>query len=332
MGVNYQLGLFVLAAVVIWIGSNRLSKLVEFIDKTYQLGDAFGGTILLSLATNIPEIIIVVRGVQQGDTSIALGNVLGGIAMQTLLLVLFDFASRKNKAPLSTLASHKNSLIQGAFLCIILSLVIMGAQFRPVFVDYPISPIETIILLSWLICLYLLKKGEQNKVIPKIENKEKHGVNFTKTHAWIEFAFILILVGFFGVILANTSEFIASYFNMDGVIFGATALAFITSLPEISSGLAFVRLKNYTPIISDIYGGNSFLPTLFLLANILAGKSILTDAHKTDLYLVGLSLILTLLFSIGMIVKVKKRYLLLGLESWVMLIVYAIAIIGLLII
>lgn len=99
MGVNYQLGLFVLAAVVIWIGSNRLSKLVEFIDKTYQLGDAFGGTILLSLATNIPEIIIVVRGVQQGDTSIALGNVLGGIAMQTLLLVLFDFASRKNKAP-----------------------------------------------------------------------------------------------------------------------------------------------------------------------------------------------------------------------------------------
>ncbi|QCX52573.1 hypothetical protein [Elizabethkingia sp. JS20170427COW] len=135
---------------------------------------------------------------------------------------------------------------------------------------------------------------------------------------------------FFGVILANTSEGISQHFGIDGVIFGATILSLVTSLPEISGGLAFVKAKKHTPIISDIFGGNSFLPTLFLLANILAGRSIMVDAHKTDIYLVGLSIILTLLFIVGMLMQSPKRFRKLGLESWAMLIVYFLAIIGLL--
>ena len=44
-----------------------------------------------------------------------------------------------------------------------------------------------------------------------------------------------------------------------------------TALPEISSGIAAVRLGDHQLAVGDILGGNSFQLTLFLLADILAG-------------------------------------------------------------
>lgn len=329
MSIIENIGLFILSGIIIWVASNRLSAIVSLLDEQFQLGDAFGGTLFLAIATNLPELVIVVRGVQQGDTSIALGNILGGIAMQTMLLVVFDFAARKNTKPLSTLTFHSNSILQGLFLCIILGLVIIGAQFQPQFVHLPVSPVEVLILSSWLISLFLLKRGEKSKVIPKIEDRKKHNFTVGQRRTILEFLGLAALITVFGVFLANTSESIANHYKIDGVIFGATILSLITSLPEISGGLAFVKSKKFIPIISDIFGGNSFLPALFLLANVLTGRSIMTEAHKSDLYLVGLSIILTLLFIVGMVVRYPKRIGKLGLESWVMILVYIMGIFGL---
>lgn len=324
--------LFIISAGLIWYFSHKLSGVVEFIDKEFGLGDAFGGTILLSIVTNLPETVIVVMGVIDGDTSLALGNVLGGIALQTLLLVLFDFAARKNPKPLTTLTSHASSMAQGLFLCIILALVIMGSQFNSSFVKFYTSPVEVLILLSWVLSLYLMKQSQHKKMLPKIGDKQVHYKKLTRKSAILQLLLISAVILFFGVILTRSSDAIAGHFHISGVIFGATILSLVTSLPEISGGLAFVKNKKFTPIISDIFGGNSFLPVLFLLANLLAGRSILTDAHKTDIYLTSLSIVLTLIFVTGMIIKSPRRKWGLGVDSWIALLVYIAGIAGLLMI
>src|SRR5690606_19850119 len=86
---------------------------------------------------------------------------LGGIAMQTLLLVIFDAASNgKEKPPLSTLTSSKTAIIQGLMLCLILGLVIMGTQFKSTFVNYRFSPVEISITIAWLLGLLILKRNQ----------------------------------------------------------------------------------------------------------------------------------------------------------------------------
>jgi len=47
---------------------------------------------------------------------------------------------------------------------------------------------------------------------------------------------------FAGVMLEQTGNELADDFGMNGVVFGATILAAVTALPEISSGIAAVRL------------------------------------------------------------------------------------------
>jgi cation:H+ antiporter len=333
LSITQNVLLFLFSGAVIWYFSDRLSGIVEFIADEFKLGDGFGGTIMLAIVTNLPEIVIVVTGVEKGDTSLALGNILGGIGIQTVLLVLYDFASRKNETkPLSTLTSNRNSIAQGLFLCAILALVIMGSQYDEMFVMQKVSPIEIMIVGAWILSLIVIKQCETQKMLPKIENEMEHSGKLTKKKAIMLLFVIAVIILFFGVLLAETSENIANHFNISGVIFGATILSLVTATPEISGGLAFVKHKRYPPLISDIFGGNSFLPILFFVANILAGRSILTDAHKTDIYLTSLSIVLTVVFLLGMIIQSPKRKWGMGIDSWVALIIYIGGIVGLLLI
>lgn len=329
LSISYSVGLFVVSAAVIWYFSDKLSGLVDIIDDAFGLGDAFGGTILLSIVTNLPELTIVTIGTIQGDTAMATGNILGGIAVQTLLLSLFDFASRKEKKPLTTLTSHSNSIAQGLFLCVILAFVLMGTQFQRELMNHRFAPVEVSILVVWLLSLLVLKKSEKGQLLPKMRGKKILREGKSGRKALVSLIGVAVLILVFGVILTKTSENIADHFDIDGVVFGATILAFVTALPEISGGLAFVREKRYVPIISDIFGGNAFLPVLFLLANLISRESVLTEAHKSDIYLAALSIAMTLIYVLGMVIKSPRRFGALGLDSWAAMVIYVLAIAGL---
>ena len=75
--------------------------------------------------------------------------------------------------------------------------------------------------------------------------------------------------------------------GLQGAIFGATVLAAATALPEISSGIAAVRLGDHQLAVGDILGGNSFQLTLFLLADLLAGTPVIVAARGSDVWLGG---------------------------------------------
>lgn len=326
-GFNYSVGIFIVSVILLWLFSNKLSSVVNFIDDEFHLGSSFGGTIILSIVTNLPEIAITVNGAIRGDVDLAVGNLLGGIVIQSLLLVLFDFASRKEKKPLSALVSNKASILQGLFLIIILTLVILGKQLHEIDLFFRSTVPEILIAISWIASIIILKRvqpTEKTELAPTNSIKKK----YKKKSALIWLILISIIILIFGVLLEITSDTIASHYKINGIIFGATILALVTSLPEISGGLAFVKGKTYQPIISDIFGGNAFLPVLFLVATLITNDAILPKAHNIDIYLTTVSILITLIYIIGMILKFPSRKKGLGIDSWIVLVVYILSILG----
>ncbi|MEO8760356.1 MAG: sodium:calcium antiporter [Bacteroidia bacterium] len=319
--------LFVVSVFFIWFFCTKLSGIVNFIDAEFNLGSAFGGTIILSVVTNLPEIAITINGSIRGNIDLAVGNILGGILVQSTLLVLFDFAGRKQPKPLSTLTSSKSSILQGLFLIIVLTFVIMGKQLKPTLIFARTTPPEIIIVLVWIVSVFAMKKFQSTDK-DEAQTKKKVQSKLTKKSAVIWLIVISILVLVFGVLLETTSDTIATHFKINGVIFGATVLAFVTSLPEISGGLAFVKKKTYKPIISDIFGGNAFLPVLFLPATIITNKAILPSSNNTDMYLTAAAIIITGIYVIGMVISAPKKKFGLGYDSWLALLVYVISIAG----
>ena len=102
-----------------------------------------------------------------------------------------------------------------------------------------------------------------------------------------------------GVVLEVSGDAIAGQISMTGVLFGATVLVAATSLPELSTGLASMNLGDDKLAISDIFGGNAFLPVLFLSATLISGKAALPQAQDTDVYLAGLGILLTCIYLYG---------------------------------
>lgn len=82
-----------------------------------------------------------------------------------------------------------------------------------------------------------------------------------------------------GVVLERAGDAIADDIGLSGVLFGATVLAVATSLPEISTGLQSVRHGDDQLAVTDIFGGNAFLPVLFLIATLVSGQAVLPHAQ-----------------------------------------------------
>jgi cation:H+ antiporter len=133
-----------------------------------------------------------------------------------------------------------------------------------------------------------------------------------------------------GVILECSVDAIAGQIGLSGVLFGATVLAAATSLPELSTGLTSVRNADYQLAISDIFGGNAFLPVLFLLATLLSGKAVLPQAQASDIYLTAVTVLLTLTYMVGLLFRPQRRIARMGIDSLVVLALYALGVAGLL--
>ena len=126
-----------------------------------------------------------------------------------------------------------------------------------------------------------------------------------------------------GVVLQDSGNLLANRIGLQGAIFGATFLAAATALPEISSGIAAVRLGDMQLAVGDILGGNSFQITLFLLADLLAGTPVIVAAHHSDVWLGALGLLVTAIAAAAIVARPRRTYFWLGVDSLAMLAIYA---------
>ncbi len=132
-----------------------------------------------------------------------------------------------------------------------------------------------------------------------------------------------------GVVLERSGEAIAAGIGMSGLLFGATVLAAATSLPELSTGLAAVRLGDDQLAVSDIFGGNAFLPVLFLVATLLSDEAVLPRAQASDVFLTALGVLLTTVYIAGLVFRPRRRIARLGIDSLTVVVLYLVGIAGL---
>jgi cation:H+ antiporter len=141
------------------------------------------------------------------------------------------------------------------------------------------------------------------------------------------FACVVILVA--GIVLEVTGNSLADRAGVNGVIFGATVLATATALPEISSGIAAVRLGDNALAMGDVFGGNAFQVCLFLLADLVAGSPVLPTAGRLNSWLATLGIALTAIYAMGVIARPLRCRARLGPDSILALLVFSLGIVGL---
>ena len=332
------LAAFVLAGGLIWWAGSILSPTTDVIDAHFGWGEGLGGAVFLAVATNLPEVAIIVFGAFSNGLGLAAGNILGGIAIQTVVLVFLDGPGLRHRPPLSYVVSSLTIALEGLVLIGILMLCIIGALSPPTLMLWRTTPAELAILAAWLGGLWLIGHV-QNRDSWRAAREEIAEASKTVAPDRRPFSTVLTLFGVAslvtlgaGVLLTLASETLAARGHLDGAIFGATILAATTALPEVTTGLYAVRAGRYELAMSDIIAGNAFLPVLFLVGSLLSGEALLPSAQKPDLYMAALGALLTAVYCVGIILRSKRQFLGAGIDSLVVFVLYVAGIAGLFIV
>src|SRR5215217_6289570 len=126
LGTPVLLVIFLAAALATWVAGVNLAKATDLLDDRYGLGEALGGMILLSVAGSLPELAITISAAVAGNLGMAAGNLIGGVAMQTFVLVIADRFVRGDR-PLSTAARSLVPALEGLLVIAVVGVTVMSA-------------------------------------------------------------------------------------------------------------------------------------------------------------------------------------------------------------
>jgi len=336
-------GIFSVAVIATWVAGTSLARNTDVLDRRFGLGEALGGMVLLAIAGSLPELAITVSAAAKGNLDLAAGNLIGGIAVQTMVLVICD-AVVEGERPLTYLVGSLVPVLEGALVILVAVGVLLGALLPRSIALGPVSPASLAIVVLWLggiLVLNRVRKAPQWSVSMPGSRPGRPHHRAAHQHprapsrrparrALVLFALASLVTLGAGVVLEIAGSELASRAGVNGVIFGATVLAVATALPEISSGVSAVRIGDHQLAMGDIFGGNAFQLCIFLLADLIAGRAVLPAAGDLNSWLAALGIALTAVFAAGVIARPSRRILRLGADSWVALVVFGLGIAGLL--
>ncbi|MFZ1880466.1 MAG: hypothetical protein WAU41_09895 [Gaiellaceae bacterium] len=335
---------FAAAAAAVWVAGVHLARTTDVLSRRLGLGEALGGAILLAIATNLPEIAIVITAALAHNLGIATGNILGGIAIQTVVLAVLDGFGVRDR-PFSYRAASLQLVVEGALVIALLAIVVDGTRLSPSAIYFRLTVPAVLILVVWVVGLYLVQRAQHGlpwhehgnppdgQQVPRGHRRivlEQQGPSTKRAVTVFAVAALVTLAG--GVALERLSESISTRIGLSGVLFGATVLAAATALPEVSTGLQSLKMGDYQLAFSDIFGGNAFLPVLFLPATIISGSAVLPQAHDTDIYLTALAILLTVVYLWGLLFRPQRQWGRLGPDSIAVLALYVLGIVGLIVV
>jgi cation:H+ antiporter len=237
-------------------------------------------------------------------------------------------------------------VLEGALVVLVLLVVVAGTQLPATLLHARLTPDVLLITAAWVVGLLLINKASgalpwtdsgdapDTQPEPRGTRRTKKEVSATQqgvstTRAALVFGAAAVATLVTGVVIERSGEQFFGDLGLSGVLFGSTVLALATSLPELSTGITSARMGDYQLAMGDIFGGNAFLPVLFLPATLISGNAVLPAAHASDVYLTGLGAALTIVYMAGLIFRPRQQFLRMGADSIVVLVLYLVGVAGL---
>lgn len=319
-----------LSGAVLLTAGVRLTKVADRLADRTGMGEALTGAVLLGAVTSLPGLVTTTLGAASGDAGFAVSNAMGGIAAQTAFLALADLTYRR--VNLEHAAASIPNLTQTMILVSLIGIV-LGASGGPELTIAGVHPATGLLVAVYVYGLVLTRRARQQPMwrathtpdtVPDVE-MEDDGAPTASLWRW--FVGLGLVVGATGWVVGAAGLSIADRTGMSGSLVGAVFTSVVTSVPELVTVLAAVRIGALTLAVGDIIGGNTF-DVLFVAVADLAfrGGSVYHAADEQAVFLVSITVVLTATLAAGMLGREKRH---IGFEGVGILVFYALGVAGL---
>lgn len=254
-----------LTAILFFIGFFLLIKGADwlvtgssFVAGRFGVSELMIGLTIVAFGTSAPELVVNIIASFQGNTEIAIGNIVGSNIANILLILGVAAIIYPLKVQKSTVWKEIPFALLGAFLIIILAndMLVDGAT------SSAITRIDGFVLLGFFILfLYYvfgsaLKPSQSEEVQSGEDVEAKKDISMNRSVAMIIGGMVGLVIG--GKWIVDGAISFASAFGVSEALIGLTVVAIGTSLPELATSAVAAFKKNVDIAVGNIVGSNIF--------------------------------------------------------------------------
>lgn len=255
--------LFILGFVFLIKGADLMIEGASSIAKRFQISDLVIGLTIVAFGTSAPELVVNLFASAQGNTDLAISNVLGSNIANTFLAIGIA-------AIITPLTVKKNTVFKEIPLCL-LAAVILALVANDSLIDgdlvSQISRIDGLVMIGFFVVffIYTISMAKELKEAP---DEKAQILSMPKSILFVIFGLAGLTMG--GNWIVDGAIVIAKGFGMSEVLIGVTIVAVGTSLPEIvTSAVSAYRGRQ------DIAIGNAVGSNIFNIFWVLSASAIL---------------------------------------------------------
>lgn len=305
---------FVASAVLILLSAHFLASSADTVAERTGLGRSFIGVVMLATATSLPELATGISSITLFDApDLAIGDAFGSNLFNLLIIGLADLYWQNG--PVLSAVSQTSVMIGalGAGLIGLATLSVFVYGATDVTADWYLSPFTILLLLGFIAAMFMIYRHDRQMQATEGEDEtdselEPVEARQSLTRALVIYALSAAVVVGAAVWLANTGEQIAEMMHWEESFVGTQFLAISTSLPEIGTSLAALRLGAPDLAITNVLGSNVFNMGIVLFFDDIALTggtiwSVVSDVH----ILSGLiAMLMTAVVIIGIITRPRS--------------------------
>ncbi len=292
---------FAAATLIILGASQFLARSADTVADRTGLGRSFVGVVMLATATSLPEVGTGISSIALLDApDLAIGDAFGSSVFNLMILGLADIYWKQG--PLLGVV-RKTSVLIGGLGVGLIALAVMALFIHnetTVASEWLISPITAIVLVVFfaaMLLIYLRDRREQETDPDQSEAADAPDAQpangQTLPVALTLYALSAAVVVSAAVWMANTGENIAEAMHWEDSFVGTQFLAISTSLPEIGTSFAALRINAPDLAVTNVLGSNVFnMGFILFIDDIIYTDGVVWTAASTLHILTGLFAIL----------------------------------------
>ena len=313
------------AAIVVAAGA-ALTRAADTIAEATGLGRAWIGAVLLAGATSLPELATDVAAVRMHAPNLAAGDLFGSSLANMLILAVIDQLSRQGSVLRS--AAIENGLIA----CLAIILNTLGALFvltQSRTTVLGVSPESVLLLLVYLAgTRAVYRNGVRHaEALASAAPPQGRAAAHSLKRAVVVFAGGAVVILTVSPALAWSAKHIAEISGLGNTFVGTWLLGLSTSLPELVTSFAAVRMGAFDLAVGNLFGSNSFNMVIFLILDLASPSgSIFAGLSPAHAISGTLAVVLMSLGLASILYRAERRFFMVEPDSALMLVAYALSI------
>ncbi len=296
--------IFIGSSVLLVFAAMKLAQFGDIIAARTGLGRLFVGTLLLAAATSLPELLTSINALSLGVPDLAVGNFMGSNMFNMFLLGVLDLVGRQ--ARILRRVAMRHALTAG------LAILLSGLAVFFILADVKLC-------IGWFgldsLCIgavYIagLRLIHANNQARAETHSDVGAITEELSLVWALTGFaaataLLIVVSPW---LVRSSKEIAQITGLSTGFIGTALVGVVTSLPEVATSIAAVRIGAYDMAVGNLFGSNAFNMLALGLTDAFYLEGRFFGVITPEFALVGLlGLILTGLGLLGNLARVERR-------------------------